>query len=666
MRTVQRVCVRLLTVACLTGLAGPVRAEEAKTAKPAVGQPARLDTAAMLLDYYRQMSVPKPFAVRSGGEFAAHRRELQAKLLAAAGLAPLPERVPLDVRQSPALDHPWCTVRRVYYQLWPGVYSAGLLYMPKTLAERPAPAMLCPHGHWADGNAHPEVQRRCLNLARLGYVTFSSTQNHYEDLYVGVSHQTLMIWNNVRALDFLESLPEVDRKRIGVAGASGGGLQSQMVVALDPRVKAATIVGLTCDFREIMFPDRCHCVCNHFPGVMRFTDHPETSALGLPAALQYLTMNDWTRNFERDNFPTIKRLYEAAGLGERVECRYFNTEHSYDKAKREETYRFMERWVRGKQAPGPVAEPDDSKPFPVQTITALAAKVPEDQGFGQLSRIFRETRGYKAPAIATAADWDKYRSEMLPRLKDLLGENAALPRGASTPRDLSTAEDGGLLIQRVGCPSEGPILVPTIVLRRKAAEGKRPLVVICAAAGGENALAETGPASPRQLAMDGALVALPDVRCFASMAATGAGADAASQRQAWERNGIVWGRPLPGMGATDLRAVLDGLAARPDADLSKVRAVGRDSPAAAIAVLFAAALDGRIAAADVDLGGCTFENRKLPLVSCVLQHGDVLQWAALLADRKLSIRNVPPEAGDPAWLRAAFAAKGNAAGLDAR
>ena len=144
---------------------------------------------------------------------------------------------------------------------------------------------------------HPTVQTRCLNLARLGYVTFSSTQNHFEDPSVGVSHQTLMVWNNMRALDFLESLPEVDASRIGVAGESGGGLQTQMLVALDPRVKAATIVGLTCDFRQIMFPDSSHCACNHFPNVMQRTDHPEISTLGLPCPVQYLTMNDWTRQF---------------------------------------------------------------------------------------------------------------------------------------------------------------------------------------------------------------------------------------------------------------------------------------------------------------------------------------------------------------------------------
>jgi hypothetical protein len=65
----------------------------------------------------------------------------------------------------------------------------------------------------------------------------------------------------------------------------------------------------------------------------------------------------------------------------------------------------------------------------------------------------------------------------------------------------------------------------------------------------------------------------------------------------------------------------------------------------------------------LDLAGCCFEKRNMPLVSCVLQHGDVLQWAALLADRKVVLRNVPPEAGSAAWLAGVFGAAGNAAGL---
>ncbi len=640
------------------------RADAAESSKPTpwAQGPDAAESAKALREYYEAMSRPKPFLVRTGAEWVSHRDRLQAAVLECAGLSPLPQRVPLDVRESAPLDHPWCTVRRVYYQLWPGVYSSGLLFLPKQFCERPAPAVLSPHGHWPHGNAHPEVQKRCLNFARLGYVTFSSTQNHYEDLYVGVSHQTLMIWNNLRALDYLESRPEVDRARIGVAGASGGGLQTQMVVALDPRAKAATIVGLTCDFREILFPDAAHCACNHFPGVMQWTDHPEISTLGLPTPVQYLTMNDWTRTFPKNNFPTIEKLYAANGAAGRVECKYFDTDHSYDKTKREETYGWMERWLRGRPRPGPEPEPE-TQTFAVETIEKLSAQVPENKGFGEISRIYRQARGYRTPTVASRSDWEAYRQSMRGSLRKLLGESAVLPRKGGRAHVAQVAGEPTLTIQRVGCPSEGPIVVPAYVVCSKGAgPAKRPVAILLSSAGKEALLKETGEGSPRHRAGQGTLVVLPDVRPLGELFSTGT-QDHARQALAWQRNGIVWGRPTPGMGATDLRAVVDALVARPDVDPSRVEVIARGSGEAAIAALFAAALDPRITSLDVDLGGSCFEKRNLPLVSCVLQHGDVLQWAALLADRQVTLRHVPREAGDVAWLAQVFAAAGKPDGL---
>ena len=357
-----------------------------------------------LCAYVDAMSAPKPFVVRSGKEFQTHRDEIRRRVLECLSLSPLPERVPLDVHQGEPLDHPWCTVRRVTYQIWPNVYTDALLYMPKHFIERPAPAILSTCGHWPDGVAYQDEQRRALNFTRLGYVVLAPVQNHYEDLNIGVSHQTLIVWNNMRALDLLESLPEVDRSRIGVAGGSGGGLQSEMLVGLgfprEGRHHPRDVLRLPPDH---LLPINNHCSCNHYPGVMRFTDGPEISTLGLPAAVQYLTMNDWTFTFRQDNLPTIQKLYAANGVPDRVDCRYYNTPHIYDKAKREATYEWMERWLHGRPA-GPVKEPDDSKPFPVKTIQSLTMKVPgnkrisEDAGLIGLvwGGIFPRSVGFSA------------------------------------------------------------------------------------------------------------------------------------------------------------------------------------------------------------------------------------------------------------------------------
>ena len=272
-----------------------------------------------------------------------------------------------------------------------------------------------------------------------------------------------------------------------------------------------------------------------------------------------------------------------------------------------------------------------------------------------------EKRGYQAPRLETVDQWAEYRQDMLLTLRDLLGLDAELSRTHNEVQELGTQTDGGLLIEHVAYPSEAGLLVPTVVVHARDAQGKLPVVVVLSADGKEALLAETGPGSPRQLAKDGALVVLPDVRCHGVMFATGD--NTGRQQAAWQRNGIVWGRPESGMACTDIRAVLDGISRHRDADMIRVEMIARKSPSLAAAVLFAAAFDSRVKSVDVDLAGCCYQKRNLPLVCGVLEHGDVFQWAALLADRKLTLRHVPPEAGDPTWLAEVFTLSKNSDGL---
>jgi hypothetical protein len=243
----------------------------------------------------------------------------------------------------------------------------------------------------------------------------------------------------------------------------------------------------------------------------------------------------------------------------------------------------------------------------------------------------------------------------------LLGEKAVLPRqGRAIPGEVRT--EGDVVVARVAYPSEAHVLIPTVLLAPASAPGKLPVHIRLAAEGRETLLTQTGAGSPRDLARQGNLVVLPDVRTYGELFTTG-GQNAGAQRQAWERNGIIWGRPVPGLAATDLRAVLDGLAARADADLARVTVTTQRSGDLAIGALGAMVLDPRIAVADLDFAGASFDNRKLPLVACVLQYGDVWQWAAAVADRRLTLHNLPAREGEREWAQRAFALAGNTEGL---
>src|SRR5207247_2805710 len=136
----------------------------------------------------------------------------------------------------------------------PGFFVTGNLYRPA--GSGPFPAILSPHGHWAYGRLEntelTSGPARAINLARQGFVVFTYDMVGYNDSRQlthefgglreklwGLSLSGLQLWNSIRGVDFLESLPDVDRERIGATGEAGGGPETVLLAAGDPRLKGA-------------------------------------------------------------------------------------------------------------------------------------------------------------------------------------------------------------------------------------------------------------------------------------------------------------------------------------------------------------------------------------------------------------------------------------------
>src|SRR5207248_10187254 len=120
------------------------------------------------------------------------------------------------------------------------------------------------------GAVHPVVQSRCIALALKGYVVLAVDSAHVYRYEVGVNPIGVMTWNNMRALDLLQSIPEVDGARIGCVGASGGGQQTMYLMALDDRVRVAAPVARVCYSRPILTADSHQRPCNHVPALLRW------------------------------------------------------------------------------------------------------------------------------------------------------------------------------------------------------------------------------------------------------------------------------------------------------------------------------------------------------------------------------------------------------------
>ena len=266
--------------------------------------------------------------VATSSDWPARREEIRARVLIAAGLHPMPQRSPLNAVVFGKVERDDYTVERVIFESFPGHFVTGSLYRPKPMVKGKRPAVLSPHGHWKDvhpgdsgtgrfydsgaqqirkeiaaggesleiGGRHV-MQARCVQLARMGCVAFLYDMEGYADSvqlphaagprpedtgkpgYLFFSPQAelhgqtmfgLQTWNSIRALDFICSLPDVDAKRIGITGASGGGTQSMILGAIDERIAASfPAVMVSTAMQGRMYLREC-ALPAHQPGQHRY------------------------------------------------------------------------------------------------------------------------------------------------------------------------------------------------------------------------------------------------------------------------------------------------------------------------------------------------------------------------------------------------------------
>jgi hypothetical protein len=273
----------------------------------------------------------------------------------------MPERTPLNVSIFGEIKHPDYIVSKVYFESLPGFFVTGNLYRP--VGDGPFPAILSPHGHWAYGRLEnsvvASVPGRAINLARQGFVVFTHDMIGYNDSQQlehrtfggsreklwGLSMAGLQLWNGIRALDFLESLPYVQRNAIGATGASGGGTQVFLLAAVDERVAVAAPVNM------ISLMMQGGCLCENQPGLRLDTNNVEIAATIAPRPLLMVSATgDWTKNTMQQEYPAVRALYALRGAADRVHGVQFDYPHNYNRDSREAVYAWMARWLKNAPA----------------------------------------------------------------------------------------------------------------------------------------------------------------------------------------------------------------------------------------------------------------------------------------------------------------------------
>ncbi len=269
------------------------------------------------------------------------------------GFKKWPQKTKMRIVRHSRVERDGYTVENVGIETIPGYFLCGNLYLPKVAVDK-MPVFLCPHGHWSKEDLHhhgrhrDEMQYRCGALARMGCGIFAYEMVGYGDSKrMGWEHRwdpqvmALQTWNSVRALDYVLELPNADRKRVGVTGASGGGTQSFLVAALDDRITlSAPCVMVSCHFFG-----GCRCESG-LPIHVRdthVTNNAEIAALFAPKP-QLLVSNgdDWTKHTATLEYPFLRKIYQLYGKEDKVKNVHLPEEkHDYGKSKRMALYDFV-------------------------------------------------------------------------------------------------------------------------------------------------------------------------------------------------------------------------------------------------------------------------------------------------------------------------------------
>jgi hypothetical protein len=347
-----------------------------------------------------------PFTPAASREaWDARAQALRRQVRVALGLWPWPTRTPLNAVIHGAVPRDGYSVERVFFESVPGHFVTGSLYRPRSAGPNTRrPAVLSPHGHWPggrfqdvaeaerrtqlasgaerfDNGARHVLQARAVQLARMGAVVFLFDMIGYADsvqIPQAIAHSPrgrerqdgeglffstgaelrlqsilgLQMWNAVRALDFLTSLPDVDPARIAVTGASGGGTQTFLLGAIDERPAVA--------FPAVMVSTRMQggCTCENADYLRVGTGNVELAALFAPKPLGMTAADDWTETMPTDGFPQLQAHYGLFEAKDKVQLfPFLQFGHNYNHVSRTAMYGFLSRHL-GLGFDEPVLESD--------------------------------------------------------------------------------------------------------------------------------------------------------------------------------------------------------------------------------------------------------------------------------------------------------------------
>lgn len=603
-----------------------------------------------------------------------------------------PEETPLNARLVGTIDRNGYRIEKIIYESMPEVYVTAHLYVPTT-GKPPYPAILAPLGHTDNGKNYRNYQYCYQNLARKGYVVLAydpwgqgerhqylvpgtseprlaATGEHNQAgrpmLLLGTGMARYRVWDGMRSVDYLVSRPEVDPKRIGCTGQSGGGTLTIYMMALEPRIQAA--VAVEGNFENVAGPyfDAPGAIADAEQNLANSLNHGiDRGDLLLafapkPFLLSY-TVHDEGQTYSpayqeaiAQNYAELQRVYGLFGVKEKVSTFAGHLPHGLDFYSRRALYGWFNRWF-GLTDAGVEEAPFDESPDAVLNCTPTG-QVLTSLGGRSVVQVNRDhAKKVLPPSPLAGADVAAAQAKITQSLPGVLALPASrAPLQAVT---LFTGNGAGLHTEEFQIESEPGVRVVGWFVKKESGATRRPLVFSVSDGGVNDVVTEPSPL--RVLFDRGYAVASVNLRGMGlstpKMPSAGPvfyhGMDL-HERFVWTN--LVLGKPVVGQRVWDILRTLDYLAARPDVDSSQIRILGTGS--AGVTGALAAVLDSRVRSLLLTRAFPSWksivdaEDYSVPLdwfVPGVLQHYDLPDLVASVAPRPVWIYDAVDPLGRP-------------------
>lgn len=313
--------------------------------------------------------------VKTKEDWLAKKDEYRRQLREMLGLDPLPPRTDLKVTITGKFEHEGVIVENLHFQSMPGLYVTANFYRPKQgidlMKGLPTVLYVCGHavkdkdgvrygnkaGYEHHGVWYAKHGFVCLviDTVQLGEIVGEHHGTYSKDrlwwFSRGYTPAGVEAWAGIRALDYLETRPEVDKTRFGVTGRSGGGAYSWWIAALDERIKAAApTAGITTLRNHVV--DGCvegHCDCMFMVNTYRW-DYDKVAALVAPRAL-CICNTDKDGIFPIDGvfkiYQSTRRIYKLLGAEQNIGLQFAEGPHADTQPLNTGEFHWMTRFLQG-------------------------------------------------------------------------------------------------------------------------------------------------------------------------------------------------------------------------------------------------------------------------------------------------------------------------------